>query len=92
MTTEQRTPPPSRADVLAQRRKAKAERASSTNRATLEDLKAARALEDANGICQRCESPSAGLLAVPQPGGGFQVECLDRAGCSHRIFMRALAA
>lgn len=91
MTTEQRTPPPSRADVLAQRRKAKAERASSTNRATPEDIAAARAIESRDGVCERCEAPSAALMAIPR-GGGFEVECLDRAGCSHRIFMRALAA
>ena len=54
------------------------------------DIAAARALEAAGGVCERCEADDTMLFAVAQKHGGHQVECVDRIGCDRRCRAWAL--
>ena len=87
--------PKSRAQILwEQRQQAAGEprpRRVDYSAQTADDREAAAALVDAGGICERCDEPSAALTAVRQRGGQFLVECLDRRGCSQRIYRQVAA-
>lgn len=53
------------------------------------DLAAARALEAAGGVCERCDRTDTMVFAAEQRGG-HRVECVDRVECDQRV--RAWAA